>query len=144
MSVGYLRNRNQDNSRRTINVEETTSNAMVAIDGAGFDWSYMVDDEVPKNMALMAFLDSKPEFKGYGTKTSNSVSEDISNEVKESTNASLVKELVSDDKLEKKTIFPTITKIEFVRPKQQEKPVRKPVKYAKMYRSQCPWGNQRN
>nr|GFA66042.1 ribonuclease H-like domain-containing protein [Tanacetum cinerariifolium] len=51
--------KNQDNSRRTINVEETTSNAMVAIDGAGFDWSYMVDDEVPKNMALMAFLDSK-------------------------------------------------------------------------------------
>ncbi|GKB83761.1 putative ribonuclease H-like domain-containing protein [Tanacetum coccineum] len=40
----------------------------------------------------------------------------------------------SDDyKLEKKTVFPTIAKIEFVRPKQQEKPVRKPVKYAKMY-----------
>nr|GEX06183.1 ribonuclease H-like domain-containing protein [Tanacetum cinerariifolium] len=50
-------------------------------------------------------------------------SEDISNEVKESPNAPLVKELVSDDKLEKKTIFPTIAKIEFVRAKQQEKPV---------------------
>ncbi|GJX19545.1 putative ribonuclease H-like domain-containing protein [Tanacetum coccineum] len=47
--------------------------------------------------------------------------------------APLVKELVSDDKLEKKTVFPTIAKIEFVRPKQQEKPVRKLVKYAKMY-----------
>ncbi|GJX83159.1 putative ribonuclease H-like domain-containing protein, partial [Tanacetum coccineum] len=32
-----------------------------------------------------------------------------------------------DDKLEKKTIFPTVAKIEFVRPKQQEKPVRKPA-----------------
>ncbi|GJS99929.1 hypothetical protein Tco_0821099 [Tanacetum coccineum] len=31
------RNRNQDSSRRTINVEETSSKAMVAIDGAGFD-----------------------------------------------------------------------------------------------------------
>nr|GEV31867.1 hypothetical protein [Tanacetum cinerariifolium] len=31
------RNKNQDNSRRTINVEEIASNAMVAIDGAGFD-----------------------------------------------------------------------------------------------------------
>ncbi|GJS34144.1 hypothetical protein Tco_0532526 [Tanacetum coccineum] len=31
------RNKNQDNSRRTINVEETSSKAMVAIDGAGFD-----------------------------------------------------------------------------------------------------------
>ncbi|GKB71615.1 ribonuclease H-like domain-containing protein [Tanacetum coccineum] len=53
------RNRNQDSSRRTINVEETSSKAMVAIDGAGFDWSYMADDEVPTNMALMAFSDSK-------------------------------------------------------------------------------------
>ncbi|GKA68842.1 hypothetical protein Tco_0768759 [Tanacetum coccineum] len=31
--------RNQDNSRRTVNVEDTSSKAMVAIDGAGFDWS---------------------------------------------------------------------------------------------------------
>ncbi|GJX74434.1 putative ribonuclease H-like domain-containing protein [Tanacetum coccineum] len=97
----------------------------------------MANDEVPSNMALMAFLDSKefqqPEFKGYGPKTSKSVSEDISNEVKESPDAPLVEKLVSDDKLEKKTIFPTVAKIEFVRPKQQEKPVRKPVKYAEMY-----------
>ncbi|GKF91267.1 hypothetical protein Tco_0274968, partial [Tanacetum coccineum] len=46
-------------ARRTINVEETSSKAMVAIDGAGFDWSYMADDEVPKNMVLMAFSDSE-------------------------------------------------------------------------------------
>ncbi|GJZ06942.1 putative ribonuclease H-like domain-containing protein [Tanacetum coccineum] len=86
----------------------------------------------------------QPEFEGYGPKTSKSVSEDISNEVRESPDAPLVEELVSDDKLEKKTIFPTVAKIEFVRPKQQEKPVRKPVKYAEMYRSQSPRGNQRN
>ncbi|GJT44472.1 hypothetical protein Tco_0953187 [Tanacetum coccineum] len=43
------------------------------------------------------------EFKGYGPKSSKSVSEDISNEVRESPDAPLVKELVSDDKLEKKT-----------------------------------------
>ncbi|GKG31366.1 hypothetical protein Tco_0423854, partial [Tanacetum coccineum] len=71
-----------------------------------------------------------PEFESYGPK---SVSEDIYNEVRESPDAPLVEELVSDDKLEKKTVFPTVTKIEFVRPKQQEKLVRKPVKYAKMY-----------
>ncbi|GKD11939.1 ribonuclease H-like domain-containing protein [Tanacetum coccineum] len=239
------RNRNQDNSRRTINVEETSSKAMVAIDGAGFDWSYMEDDEVPTNMALMAFSDFEvyndktcsktylksfetlktqlddlriefnksefnlatykkglasveeqlvfykknevifceqlavlkrdisykdsdismlkskfeklkeekesnqlkienfdnasksldklirsqttdkcrkgvgfPEFEGYGPKTSKSVSEDTSNEVRESLDAPLVEELVSNDKLEKKTIFPTVAKIEFVRPKQ--------------------------
>ncbi|GJX23759.1 putative ribonuclease H-like domain-containing protein, partial [Tanacetum coccineum] len=76
--------------------------------------------------------------------TSKSVSEDTSNEVKESPDAPMVEKLVSDDKLEKKTVFPTIDKIEFVRPKQQEKPVRKPVKYAEMYRSQGPRENQRN
>ncbi|GKA19438.1 putative ribonuclease H-like domain-containing protein [Tanacetum coccineum] len=50
------RSRNQDTSRRTINVEEISSKAMLAIDGAGFDWSFMADEEVPTNMALMAFL----------------------------------------------------------------------------------------
>ncbi|GKG52352.1 hypothetical protein Tco_0547227, partial [Tanacetum coccineum] len=33
-------NKNQDSSRRTVNVEETSPKAMVAIDGAGFDWSF--------------------------------------------------------------------------------------------------------
>ncbi|GKA82017.1 ribonuclease H-like domain-containing protein [Tanacetum coccineum] len=296
------RNMNQDSSRRTVNVEETSSNAMVAIDGAGFDWSYMVDDEVPTNMALMAFSDSEvhnsktcsktclksfetlktqlddlriefnksefnlanykrglasveeqlvfykknkvisyeqlgvlkrgisykdseismlkseleklkqenesnqlkienfdnasksldkligsqipnksrkglgfvsynvvpppltglfsppnldlsnsgleefqqPEFEGYEPKTSKNVSENTSNDVRESPDAPMVEKLLLDDKLEKKTNFLTIAKIEFVRPKQQEKPVSKPVKYAKMYRSQGPRGNQRN
>ncbi|GJW87813.1 ribonuclease H-like domain-containing protein [Tanacetum coccineum] len=296
------RSRNQDSSRRTINVEEISSKAMLAIDGAGFDWSFMADEEVPTNMALMDFSDSEvhndktcsktclksfetlktqlddlriefnksefnlatykrglasveeqlvfykknevlfceqlvvlkrdisykdseisvlkskleklkqekesnqlkienfdnaskcldkligsqipdksrkglgfvsynavpppptglfappnldlsysgleefqqPEFEGYGPKTSKSVSEDTSNEVRESLDALLVEELVSNDKLEKKTVFPTVAKINFVRPQQQEKPVRKPVKYAKMYRSQTPRGNQRN
>ncbi|GJS55657.1 ribonuclease H-like domain-containing protein [Tanacetum coccineum] len=53
------RNRNQYSFRRTVHVEETSSKAMVAIDGAGFDWSYMADDEVPSNIALMAFSDSE-------------------------------------------------------------------------------------
>ncbi|GKE81047.1 hypothetical protein Tco_1551047, partial [Tanacetum coccineum] len=56
--------------------------------------------------------------------------------------APINKELVSDGK--KKTVFPTVFKIEFLRPKQPEKPVRKQVKYAEMYRSQRPRGNQRN
>ncbi|GKC82986.1 hypothetical protein Tco_1138703, partial [Tanacetum coccineum] len=295
------RNRNQDSSRRTVNVEETSSKAMVAIDGVGFDWSYMADDEVPTNMALMAFSDSKVhnnktcsktclksfetlktqlddlriefnksefnlatykrglasveeqlvfykknevifceqlvvlkrdisykdseismlkneleklkqekesnqlkiekfdnasksldkligsqitnkirkgvgfvsynaippphtglfstpkfnlsnsgleefqqhEFEGYAPKPSKSVSEDTSNDLRESHNAPLVKKLMLDDKLEKKTVFPTVAKIEFVRPKQQEKPFRKPFKYAEMYRSQSPRGNKR-
>ncbi|GKC46057.1 hypothetical protein Tco_1063779 [Tanacetum coccineum] len=176
----------------------TSSKAMLVIDGVGFDWSYMADDEVLTNMALMAFSDSEfnksefnlanykrglasveeqlvfykknevifceqlvvlkrdisykdskismlkseleklkqekesnqlkienfnnasksldkligsqifyksrkeefqqPEFKGYGPKTSKNVSEDTSNEVRESPNAPMVEKLVSDDK----------------------------------------------
>ncbi|GJZ79414.1 hypothetical protein Tco_0644251 [Tanacetum coccineum] len=53
------RSRNQDNSRRTVNVEESSSKAMLAIDGAGFDWSFMTEEEVPTNFALMAFSDSE-------------------------------------------------------------------------------------
>ncbi|GKB09046.1 putative ribonuclease H-like domain-containing protein [Tanacetum coccineum] len=78
------------------------------------------------------------KFEGYGPKPSKSVSEDTSNEFRESPDAPLIEELVSDDKLKKKTIFPTVDKIEFVRPKQQEKPVRKLVKYAEMYRNMVP------
>ncbi|GJT08607.1 hypothetical protein Tco_0843069 [Tanacetum coccineum] len=114
------RNRNQDNSRRTVNVEETSSKSMVVIDGAGFDWSFMADEEVPTNMALMAFSNS--EFEGYGPKASKSVCKDTSNEVKKTPDAPLGKRLVSEK--EKQTIFPT--KIESV--KQQEKSARKPVK----------------
>ncbi|GKB64119.1 putative ribonuclease H-like domain-containing protein [Tanacetum coccineum] len=47
------KNMSQDNSKRTVNVEDTTPTAMIAIDGAGFDWSFMADEEVPTNMALM-------------------------------------------------------------------------------------------
>ncbi|GJS10649.1 hypothetical protein Tco_0367445 [Tanacetum coccineum] len=56
--------------------------------------------------------------------------------------APINEELVLDGK--KKTVVPTIPKVDVVRPKQQEKPVRKTVKYAEMYRSQKPRGNQRN
>ncbi|GJZ30156.1 ribonuclease H-like domain-containing protein [Tanacetum coccineum] len=53
------RPRNQDSSRRIVNVEDTSSKTMVAIDGAGFDWSFMAEKKVTTNMALMAFSDYK-------------------------------------------------------------------------------------
>nr|GEV41210.1 reverse transcriptase domain-containing protein [Tanacetum cinerariifolium] len=186
LSMRAKRSWNQDSSRRTVNVEETPPpKAMVAIDGVGFDWSYMTEDEVPSNMALMDFSDSEiytnntwsqitnksrkdvgfksynavsppptrlfshpkidlsysgleefqqPEFERYGPKSckinSKNASENIPNELKESTKVRessdvlLVKKLVSDDKLEKKIIVLTDAKIEFVKAKQQEKPVR--------------------
>nr|GEU63139.1 putative ribonuclease H-like domain-containing protein [Tanacetum cinerariifolium] len=50
--------------KRTVNVEDTSSKATVAINGAGFDWSYMADDETPTNMASMALLDLESDL-GY-------------------------------------------------------------------------------
>nr|GEY00802.1 putative ribonuclease H-like domain-containing protein [Tanacetum cinerariifolium] len=66
------RPRNQDSSRKTLIVKDTSSKAMMAIDGAGFDWSYMGDDEVPTNVAFMAFSDSECD-KCFGKQGSNDV-----------------------------------------------------------------------
>nr|GEX11875.1 ribonuclease H-like domain-containing protein [Tanacetum cinerariifolium] len=79
-------------------------------------------------------------------KTSNSVSKDIPNELKEYSDALLVKDRVSDNKnfsvespvvVEKKTVVPTIAKVKVVRPKQQEKPVRKTVRSFKHVQDNC-------
>ncbi|GKA05703.1 ribonuclease H-like domain-containing protein [Tanacetum coccineum] len=53
------RSRNQDSSRRTVNVEEASPKAMLAIDGTGFDWSYMAQEGASTNFALMALSDSE-------------------------------------------------------------------------------------
>ncbi|GJQ96980.1 putative ribonuclease H-like domain-containing protein [Tanacetum coccineum] len=50
--------RNQDNTRKQGNKEDT-SKAMLAIDGVGFDWSDMAEEQVQTNMPLMAFSDSE-------------------------------------------------------------------------------------
>ncbi|GJW33559.1 hypothetical protein Tco_0053591 [Tanacetum coccineum] len=99
----------------------------------GFDWSYMADDEVPINMALISFSDSEsrqinreviftpkfdlsnsgleefqqPEFEGYGPKLVKSLVQSYMRfGIRESPDASLVEELVSNDKLKKKTGHP--------------------------------------
>ncbi|GJR43126.1 ribonuclease H-like domain-containing protein [Tanacetum coccineum] len=50
--------RNQDNTRKQGNTEDT-SKAMLVIDGVSFDWSDMAEEQVQTSMALIAFLDSK-------------------------------------------------------------------------------------
>ncbi|GJY64256.1 ribonuclease H-like domain-containing protein [Tanacetum coccineum] len=51
--------RNQDNTKKQGNNENTSLKAMLAIDGVGFDWSDMAEEQVQTNMALMAFSDSE-------------------------------------------------------------------------------------
>ncbi|GKD96367.1 hypothetical protein Tco_1380264, partial [Tanacetum coccineum] len=72
---------------------------------------------------------------------------------KENSDDSLIKEQVSKDtssfvesslNVDKETVFPVDKKVEFAKPKNHEKPVKKSVRYAEMYRSQTPRGNQRN
>ncbi|GJX84944.1 putative ribonuclease H-like domain-containing protein [Tanacetum coccineum] len=99
----------------------------------------------------------EPEFKGYGPENSkqesNIVCDKKSDDSKENSDNSLVKEQVSKDtssfvesslNVDKETVFPVDKKVESVKPKNHEKPVKKSVRYAEMYRSQTPRGNQRN
>ncbi|GJW94178.1 hypothetical protein Tco_0173850 [Tanacetum coccineum] len=237
------------------NNEDTSSKAMLAIDGVGFDCSDMAEEQVQTNMALIGFLDSEnevlfseevavlkreiackdyeinvvksefekvkqekegiefkidkfdnaskilnkllesqitnkskkglgynavppphpliynrpnkldlsysgldefkePEFKGYGPENSEQESNIVCDKKSDdSKKNSLVKEQVSKDtssfvesslNVDKETVFPVDKKVEFVKPKNHEKPVKKLVRYAEIYRSQTPRGNQRN
>ncbi|GJR75811.1 ribonuclease H-like domain-containing protein [Tanacetum coccineum] len=53
------RNWNQGSSSKAVKIEDASEKAMCAIDGAGFDWSDMAEEEIQANMALMAFSDSE-------------------------------------------------------------------------------------
>ncbi|GKD48069.1 hypothetical protein Tco_1277045, partial [Tanacetum coccineum] len=113
----------------------------------------------------------EPEFNGYGPRDtvleSTKDCDKESDNSKENTDDSLEKEQVSEDtssssnytsslvesslKFDRETIidwhktgFHTTKKVEFVKPKNNEKPVKKTVRYAEIYRSQSPRGNQRN
>ncbi|GJQ95317.1 ribonuclease H-like domain-containing protein [Tanacetum coccineum] len=259
--------RNQDNTRKQGNNEDKSSKAMLAIDGVGFDWSDMAEEQVQTNMALMAFSDSEvytdktcsktclknyetlkkqcddllvklnesefkattykrglatledqiitykknevlfseeigvlkrevackdyeinvlksefekvkqekdgidfkiekfdkaskdldqllgsqitdkkefqhPEFEGYRPKDTKNVND----------GAPIIEDWVSDDeeqdeskpKSEKKSVIPTTAKKEFAKPENHENPLKRSVRYAEIYRSQSPRGNQRN
>ncbi|GJX99043.1 hypothetical protein Tco_0356062 [Tanacetum coccineum] len=89
---------------------------------------------------------------GYGPNTSKSVSEVEPKKVRKNDGAPIIEDWVSDDeeqdeskpKSEKKTVIPTADKKEFAKHENNEKPFKRSVRYAEMYRSQSPRGNQRN
>ncbi|GJZ37665.1 ribonuclease H-like domain-containing protein [Tanacetum coccineum] len=105
-----------------------------------------------------------PEFNGYGPRNTELKTvincDKESDNSKENTDDSLEKEQVIDNgsssvesslKFDRETIidwkeifFHPAEKVESVKPKDNEKPVKKTVRYAEMYRSQSPRGNQRN
>ncbi|GJW67886.1 putative ribonuclease H-like domain-containing protein [Tanacetum coccineum] len=53
--------RNQDNTRKQGNNKDTSLKEMFAIDGVGFNWSDMAEEQVQTNIALMEFSDSENE-----------------------------------------------------------------------------------
>nr|GEX48662.1 hypothetical protein [Tanacetum cinerariifolium] len=149
--------KNQETIRRTVNVEDTSSKAMVAIDGAGFDWSYMADDEAPTNMPSWLFQTQRidlshtglPEFaepsvKSYGVTPIEVVTQKSSVKiyapVKENISAPLIEDWESDEedevesppKKERENVEPSVNKEEVEIPKQNDKPARRPFKYVEM------------
>nr|GEW91793.1 ribonuclease H-like domain-containing protein [Tanacetum cinerariifolium] len=196
------RTRNQETTRWTVNVEDTSSKVMVAIDGAGFDWSYMANNEAPTNMAFMVLSDSKlekisNEKDALETKiekfenASQSLDKLIGSQVTDNKNKGFryvsnnavppphtgrfspsrinlshtglpefaepsvqsygfkpteVESNKEDEaepplKKEKKTVEPSVDKVEVEIPKHNDKPSRKLVKYVEIYRTQRPKGN---
>ncbi|GKD49122.1 ribonuclease H-like domain-containing protein, partial [Tanacetum coccineum] len=114
--------RNQDNTRKQGNKEDKSSKAIL---------------REQESQVKSSFV------KGCGSNTSKNVSEVEPKKVRKNNDALIIEDWVLDDEdevespivVEKKTVVPTILKVDVVRPKQQEKPVRKTIRYAEMYRS---------
>ncbi|GKC35370.1 ribonuclease H-like domain-containing protein [Tanacetum coccineum] len=161
-------NKNKESSRRSAPMEISTSTALVSCDGlSGYDWSNQAEEG--PNYALMAYssLSSDSEIvdnfkKGLGYEKYNAVpppytgksDEEVSKVVRKSHDSPIIEDWVSDSeeenvsqtKTKKKTVKPSIAKIEFVKPKQQEKTTRKTVKHVEQHRQKTHSlrGNQRN
>ncbi|GJZ95436.1 hypothetical protein Tco_0667770 [Tanacetum coccineum] len=104
-------------------METSTSTALASCDGLdGYDWSDQAEEG--PNYALMAYSSSSSD-----TEVSDSKEENV-----------------SQTKIEKKIVKPSIVKKEFVKPKQQEKTARKTIKQVEKHRqnTHSPRGNQRN
>ncbi|GJY42905.1 hypothetical protein Tco_0431118 [Tanacetum coccineum] len=144
-----------DKSKKGFCYNASSSHPLILNRPTTLDLSYSGLEEFKKHkINEYALRDSrlKPtseSVEGCGSNTSKNVSEVEPKKVRKNNDAPIIEDWVSDDeeqefaqedgsktKPEKKTVIPTAAKI--------EKPVRKPVKYAEMYRSQRPRGNQRN
>ncbi|GKD11821.1 putative ribonuclease H-like domain-containing protein, partial [Tanacetum coccineum] len=150
-------NKNKKSSRRSVHVEIYTSTALESCDGlGGYDWSDQAEEG--PNYALMAYSSLSPDSEFVNkpvVENSKAMSSDEEPKVvRKNDDALIIKEWVSDDeeedvsqpKIEKKTVRPSIVKKEFVKSKQQEKTTRKIVKQVEQHRqnTHSPRGNQRN
>ncbi|GJU21569.1 ribonuclease H-like domain-containing protein [Tanacetum coccineum] len=162
-------NKNKESLRKSVPMETSTSTAFVSCDGlGGYDWSDQAEEG--PNYALTDFSSSSSDSeivdnckKGLGYENYNSVpplytgnfmppTPDLSfTGLDEFVNELEVEnydeeEDVSQPKIKKKAVRPSIVKKEFVKSKQQEKTARKTVKQIEQHRqnTHSPRGNQRN
>ncbi|GJS84641.1 putative ribonuclease H-like domain-containing protein [Tanacetum coccineum] len=134
-NIRYDKSKNQGSSSKAIKIEDASEKAMCAIDGGGFDWSDMAEEEIQANMALMMHDSEKPTPLDLSISlvNSNNLREEEPKKARENTNAPIIEDWVSEDeeevepipKVEKKTDIPTATKKESVKPK---KPIRRSVR----------------
>nr|GEY27200.1 hypothetical protein [Tanacetum cinerariifolium] len=149
--------RNQDNkhkesSRRSVPMETSASTTLVSCDGLrGYDWSYENYNAVPPPYTRN-FMPPTPDLSFTGLDkfvnkpvVENCKAKPIEEEpkvVRKNDDAPIIEEWVSDNeeedvsqpKIKKKIVRPNITKIEFVKSKQQEKNPRKTVKQVEQHR----------
>ncbi|GJV32425.1 ribonuclease H-like domain-containing protein [Tanacetum coccineum] len=146
-------NKNKESLRKSMLVETSTSTALVSCDGfGGYDWSDQAKEG--PNYALMTFSSSSPDSKPVVENSKAMSSEEEPKVVRKCDDAPSIEEWVSDDeeedvsqpKIKKKIVRPSIVKKEFVKSKQQEKTARKTVKQVEQHRqnTHSPRGNQRN
>ncbi|GJX99272.1 copia protein, partial [Tanacetum coccineum] len=123
-------NRNRENTRRSVPVETTTSNALISCDSLGdYDWSDQAEEEFANEPIV-----SKPIVKKPVVETSEAkASVDKLKAVRMNNGAPIIKDWVYDSeeedvrqaKKEKKTVKSSFAKIEFVKSKEQVKSPRK-------------------
>nr|GEV35612.1 ribonuclease H-like domain-containing protein [Tanacetum cinerariifolium] len=135
------RQREQRAYKKDCIVKETNSNALVTqCDGLGYDWSDQVD-EGPTNFALMAYSSTSSS----SSTNSEPIVESIEpKSVRKENGALIIEDSVSESEEENEPkvqlVKPNFTKIKFVKPKTNRKPVEQIRKDT--YRS--PRGNKRN
>ncbi|GJU96527.1 ribonuclease H-like domain-containing protein [Tanacetum coccineum] len=129
-------NRNKEPTKRTVSVEETTSNALVSqCDGFSYDWSDQAK-EGPTNFALMAYSSTSSSSSTNSESVSESIVEKHTVETNEPKNArkengapnikDWVSESEEEDESKSKTVEmfykPSFSKINFVKSTEQGNP----------------------
>ncbi|GJQ93673.1 putative ribonuclease H-like domain-containing protein [Tanacetum coccineum] len=118
--------RNQEPTRRTVPVEETSLNALVSqCDGFGYDWSNQAK-EGPTNFALMAYSSTS-----YSSSTNSKVSESEEEDVPKSKTVNMFNK-------------PSFAKINFVKSAEQVKSPKKILVDKNRQNTPSPRGNKRN